>query len=694
MTTTVTRTRRSNKADSRTRASQFRPDIEGLRAIAVLFVLVWHAGISWLPGGFVGVDVFFVVSGFLMTSILHREMVNKSTVSVKNFYARRARRLIPASLATLVFTGIATYLILPQTRWWDIGLDIASAGSYIVNWRLAERSVDYLSENSAPSPVQHFWSLSVEEQFYIFWPILIIAIAWMVKKIHGNATRWVFGALSIIAIGSLAWSVYLTNSDPGRAYFVSTTRLWELALGGLVALSIPLAAKLPTAAAAAMSWLGVVGILGTGLLLTTAVPFPGFIALIPTVSTALVLASGPAAGTAGPVRIFSNRTIQWIGGCSYSMYLWHWPVLVIGGYFITDGLRETTVTEGITLVALSILPAWLSLKMIENPVRDAARIKDSVKNSLYLAFFGIAACLIVGMILSLAGPRPATGTYVSQYARAGNSMTDAKLMGAEVLAPLPRDDANGAPVESVAEMVPSPAQIRTDYDRCPVSRIDSAEVVACELGNRTSPKRIVLVGDSHAQQWIPSLTLLADRENWSLTAYIHDACPFKSGTVLRDGKPYVDCMTWNREISDRLLAGPMPTMLLTSSMGTGTDGSGSNAIAAALQPFADKGAKVVLIRDTPKPGIDQGECISANLKQLTKCARPRSETSDALGREQIAASQAVGGSVLVDLNDAICPTDQCAAVIGGVAVYRDSNHITSTYARTLSSRLLEQLPQI
>ena len=693
----VTTTRRERKsATAETNTTYRRKDIEGLRAIAVLFVLVWHAGITWLPGGFVGVDVFFVVSGFLMTSILHREMIKTKTVAVGNFYARRARRLIPASAATLVVTGIATYLFLPQNRWWDIGLDIASAGGYIVNWRLAERSVDYLAQDAAPSPIQHFWSLSVEEQFYIFWPLLIIALAWIVKIIHGNATRWVFSTLSIIAIGSLAWSIYLTDANPGRAYFVSTTRVWELALGGLIALAIPIAAKLPAALAAAMSWIGVAGILGTGFLLTTAVPFPGSVALIPTVATALVLASGPAAGRLGPVRIFDNPVVQWIGGCSYSMYLWHWPVLIIGGYILTDGLREITLTEGIALVALSVIPAWLSLKYIENPVREAESIKSSVKNSLYLAFFGIAICLVVGLILALAGPRPSTDTYVSQYTPAGTTMTEVKLMGAEVLRENPRDDPAGAPVDSVAGMVPSVSLIANDYDKCDVSKITDSSVVKCTI-SRGSNGTVALVGDSHAQQWIPALSAIAKERGWTLDAYLHDSCPFAVGEVRRDGKRYSECIDWNTSMREMISTSNDIDMVVTSSFTDRAVVNGmtvADAFKGAWEPMLQSGKQVVVLRDTPYLGIDQAECIAANSGELTKCARSRAEAIDGIGADQVTAATALPAVTLIDLNDAICPTEQCAAVIGDVVVYRDKSHITQSYMRTLENRLNAVLPPI
>ncbi|CAN3127743.1 acyltransferase family protein [Mycobacterium sp. smrl_JER01] len=519
----------------------FRPDIEGLRALAVLFVLIWHAGVPWLPGGFIGVDVFFVVSGFLMTSILHREQIasRRGMVNVGEFYARRARRLVPASLLTLIATAIATFVILPETRWRDIGFDIAAAGGYLVNWRLADRAVDYLQQDAAASPIQHFWSLSVEEQFYVFWPLLLVGIAVLVRLIRFSITKATFAGLALIAVASLAWSSYLTDAEPGRAYFVTTTRLWELAIGGLVALALPSLAKLPMSIAAAFAWIGLASIVGTGFLLTTTVPFPGMVALIPTVGAALVIASGPAAGPYGPIRMCTNRLVLWIGGCSYSIYLWHWPFIVIGGYWVTEGLRETSVTEGVGLALLSVLPAWLSLRFVENPLRRSEELIESVRKSLTLAFLGIAVSLVAGLLLASLTPRPAPTNYISKYVPPPG--VEKEPFGAEVL--------GDNPVESPAALVgaidvisPSPQAAPDDnpaiyLDGCHLS-FEETEPRFCDYGDLSSSVEVAVVGDSHAAQWLPALQSVALDRAWKLKVSTKSSCPYLGIAVLSNtGRP-------------------------------------------------------------------------------------------------------------------------------------------------------------
>lgn len=288
--------------------NKFRGDIEGLRAIAVTLVLLYHAGAPLLPGGFIGVDVFFVISGFLITTLLVAEMRRGGAISIAGFYARRAKRLLPASSVVLVTTGLLTWLLLPRIRWEAVAQDLLASGLYGVNWTLAGRSVDYLSQADAPSPVQHFWSLAVEEQFYVFWPLLLLVATLLVRPRWGSAsskrvflrgraehgdhslTKPLMLAMTVIAVPSFAWSVYLTHGDPGPAYFVTTTRVWELAIGGAVAILAVQLSRMPKWVAAPLAWVGVAAVITTALLLTKDVPFPGSVAAIPVLGTAAVIA--------------------------------------------------------------------------------------------------------------------------------------------------------------------------------------------------------------------------------------------------------------------------------------------------------------------------------------------------------------------------------------------------------------------
>ena len=308
--------------------SGFRPDVEGLRAVAVGLVVLYHAGLSRLSGGFVGVDVFFVISGFLITSLLIRELERTGRISLSRFYARRAKRLLPAAATVLLVTTALTALVLPEIRWRDTGGDIVSAALYVVNWRLAGRSVDYLAEGTAPSPVQHFWSLAVEEQYYLVWPLLLILVTWWARRRGRSMGASLSIGLALVAIPSLLWSVYQTSYQPASAFFLTTTRMWELAIGGGVAIAATRLARMPRPAALLLGWIGLAAVAVAGVIFSTSTPWPGYAAALPTLGAAAVIAAGFAAGGAGPVMLLGTRPFLWVGALSYSLYLWHWPLLV------------------------------------------------------------------------------------------------------------------------------------------------------------------------------------------------------------------------------------------------------------------------------------------------------------------------------------------------------------------------------
>ena len=409
----------SGGAESRTK-SAFRADVEGLRAVAVGLVLLYHAGVPFVPAGFVGVDVFFVISGFLITGLLVSELRRTGRISLPGFYARRAKRLLPAAGIVLAATTVGTLLFLPQTRWSSVGGDIVSSALYFVNWRLAGRSVDYLAEDASASPVQHFWSLAVEEQYYLVWPILLLLMSWWALRRRGNGAavgRSLWIGLAAVGLPSLAWSVYWTQHEQASAFFVTTTRMWELAIGAGVALAAVRLASMPRPVALVLGWAGLAAIATSALIYSTSSAWPGYAALLPVLGAAAVIAAGAAAGPAGPVALLGTGLFRWFGGLSYSLYLWHWPMIVFAAAYF----GELRVWQGAVVAALSVVPAWLTFKLVENPIRYSRPISRSPRLALALG-----ACLtLVGVAGGL------VPVAITEARSAGTS--DVEARGAAVL---------------------------------------------------------------------------------------------------------------------------------------------------------------------------------------------------------------------------------------------------------------------
>ena len=765
-------------------SSAFRADIEGLRAVAVGAVLLYHAGVPAVSGGFIGVDVFFVISGALITGLLLKELRSTNQISLVGFYARRAKRLLPATAVVMASIGVLTVLVMPDIRWPQITKEVVASGFYVVNWYFASRAVDYSAVDASPSPLQHFWTLSFEEQFYLIWPCLLLLVtlrargrpldprklwwgrhegrrrsrraefvsAFRSAGSNDDGTRShsrsgtedpadVFGApeeppapdsdaakrsdrlqralvlgLLLVALPSLAWSFYLTNEVPTRAYFVSTTRLWEMALGGALAIFATRLHRVPKVPAVVAAWAGLAAIVASTVVIDFTTPFPGLIALVPTLGATAVIACGPAAGRSGPVLLLGLRPMLFIGALSYSLYLWHWPLLI----FAEAQFGKLTVLQRLVVVVLAGVPAWLSYRLVETPIRLSRRLAREPKRALALGGGCMASIVVVAVGLHAAAWPPPPPLEVSTAAHAAPQLSAASAMsgtpgsapgstvttvarqpmGAEVLSDNPLGDEAGRAVDRVDSFTPTPGQATKDVPptqgRCTVPD-SSAEPLACEFGDLSGKIRIVAVGDSHMSAWVSALEPIARARGWKLTTYLKAACPLLNTEVVhaKDGRPHTGCTEWGEEVSASLLADP-PNLLVVSQSRYRLVSTGLFDLQAAFvstwAPFARAGIRVAAIRNTPYPAINIPECVAAN-SNLLKCAVPRVDAL-ALSEAVPNAVRQVPGAHLIDLTDAICPGDPCAPVIGGVLVYRDGSHVTGTYIRSLTQRLDRRLSEV
>ena len=367
-------------------ARRFRPDVEGLRAIAVLFVVLYHAHLPGISGGFVGVDVFFVISGFLITGLLVREHEQRSSISIPGFYARRARRILPASTLVVLLTVFATYHWLGFLEGNAVAVDAKWTAVFLANIHLAQIGTSYFGSQAPPSPLQNMWSLGVEEQFYVVWPGLFLLVAAVGRRLNVRVKLGVL--LVMIVTASFVWSILQTSNNSTWAYFSPLTRAWELGVGALVAIAAPLLGRISRKTALAMGCLGAVGVVGSGFLFNASTPYPGSAAALPVFGTALLIAAGTAAARLPTERILSTRPFQWFGARSYSLYLWHWPILII---VAEHSFAPLSLWQNLLCVVVAIVAAALSYRFVETPVR---RSQFLLKRPLVSVAMGIVLILV------------------------------------------------------------------------------------------------------------------------------------------------------------------------------------------------------------------------------------------------------------------------------------------------------------
>ena len=668
----------------------FRPDVEGLRAVAVVAVLLYHAGVPFAGGGYVGVDVFFVISGFLITGLLVRELEKTGTLSLARFYSRRAKRLLPLTVVVLAVVVVLSWLLFDPVRMEEVSLGVVAAGLYFMNWLLAARAADYFAAGLEASPVQHFWTLAVEEQFYLVWPVLILAAAWWSRRAGRGLRPVLAAAFATVALTSLAYSVYSTHAQAGAAYFSTLTRGWELALGGLLAL-VPASrfVLLPRRAAGVMAVAGLAAIAFATLRFDDDTLFPGYAALVPTLGTAAIIAAG-LGSAALPSRLLALGPVRHVGRISYSWYLWHWPPLV----FAAAIWGKLSPLEGVAVLAASYVPALLTNRLVERPFLHSATLSRYPRKALALG----GACTVTSVVLGLAllaltptVPEAPEGRVAGAAAlRDGQSIQKR----AEAVNPTPRE----------AEKKENRPRMYSDGCHLDLEETESPE---CVYGNPSSETTVVLFGDSHAMQWFPALEKLAKERDWRLLGFSKSACPPAEISVYSTGlrREYRECEEWRERTLGRIVREEDPSLIVTSMLnryraredGKGLDREASGeavveGYASTLTKLRDTGAPVAVIEDVPRPDKDVPECVSQSLDRLQDCAFSREEALEG-PRINVLAAEEVEGASLIDPTPVVCPEETCPTVIGDVLVYRNGAHLTRTYVNSLTPWLGEQLPE-
>jgi len=637
-------------------------EIQGLRAIAVGSVLLFHIWPNIVPGGYVGVDVFFVISGYLITGLLVREAEASGRISLVGFYDRRIRRLLPA--ATLVLISIALCIgLLPQARWEDTAYELIASALYVENWRLAWLAVDYLGSENVPSPVQHYWSLSIEEQFYVVWPLIMMVVLGALRP--KDFRQSLLFLLIIVLLGSLLASIILTGRNPQAAYFVTQTRVWELALGGgLAIIALP---RLSEPLREIMRLLGLGAILVASFAFTKETPFPGYAALLPTLGCALVIIAGKSEGRWSSFKVLAIGPAQYLGDISYSIYLWHWPLTVFSLAFIEA--TSHSLTTGFLVFAATILLADITKRFVEDPFRNRQTTIRTYASGAASIAVSVLAALLVLLVVDSRAPSTAASPAPDLYP------------GARVLT-------EGALAPQVTDPIPAIAQIRRDIpeayrEGCHL-QIEDVELNPCRFGPPNAKFRVLLAGDSHAANWIPAMEQLALTRGWSLETHTKSGCPLLVEPTLLRGGPYEACLAWSKLLLDHI-AGTKPDVVITAQSAAvrmfDKDKTVEETLVRTWREILDKDVKVIAIADTPRHAVNPAECIEKD----PACASPR----EAVMRDDptLAAQRLEPRVSLIDMNDAICTPTSCPMILGNVVVWRDEHHLTATYSRSLATAL-------
>jgi peptidoglycan/LPS O-acetylase OafA/YrhL len=671
--------------------ANLRKDIQGMRAIAVVLVVVFHLWPSALPGGFVGVDAFFVISGFLISAHLRREIEATGRIQLAEFWARRARRLLPASLLVLAVCLLVTVLVVPLSLWSKSIKDITAASAYVVNWALAFDAVDYSAAEAKASPVQHFWSLSVEEQFYLVWPLLLGFAASLGKR-HAKALNYIRWLLLALVLGSFTLSALSTLAYEPQHYFVTWNRIWEFGAGALLAFVD--APRLSARIGSALGLAGALVLCAAAFLIHGRMPFPGVIAILPVVGTLTALQFGEGAERWALGRVLNLRAIQWLGDASYGIYLWHWPLIVFLAE-LPEGFGRTNLARGLVIPVTFILAA-LSKRYVEDAVRFRSVFARRPPRTTFYAVFAAMGVLIgLGTLINLNAKR-LTGSQ--------RALTASMRKG-----PLPCFGANRSRrcVNSEVEgrLFPSPSAAKSDHAfHCMANNQGDTHLKVCNKGAKHAKVATAIVGDSHAAHFSPVFEFGAKSRNEAVLQMMKGSCPFSMSE--RDSSPQLrkSCEAFKKKIWKelesrkdvrRVVLSASSLNALVTKVGMDSFGSAVLGYEEMFQALPPHVTEVLVFRDVPRPRADVVECLERLPNDAARlaygaCARPRSE---ALLPDPLAeAARRVGGRVhLVDFTDVFCDDRICSPVVGNVLVYRDGHHLTKTFALSLVPRLQAEL---
>ncbi|WP_304455705.1 acyltransferase family protein [Nocardiopsis sp. YSL2] len=664
-----------------------RTDIEGLRAVAALLIAVYHIWFGTVSGG---VDVFLVLTGFLITGSLVRAMERDGRLAFGAFWSKLARRLFPSGAVVLAAVLVGAYLLLPRSRWTDVIADVQAAALYYGNWHLSLGSVDYMADNSAAGPVQHFWSLGVQGQFYLVWPLLITLAGLVAVRCGVRVRTAALTAVGTVLAVSFGYSLWITAADPVWAYFDTGARLWELALGGVLALVIA-RVRLSGPVRLVLGWTGLAALVLCGLVVGDALPYPGLASLWPTLAAVAVLlagAGGDGPGRLSATRLLGTRPLVWLGGRAYTLFLWHWPILVF--YLEVTGLDRPTLGGGLFVLGSAFAAALLTSRLVDANLTRLTRTLRAPSWSLAAGVLFVVPVLLAGLVWGHAIER-------DRQLRMELSSDPMSYPGAAVtLNPVLAENLPALPV------YPDTATVATDtvdQTRECNALTDATEVVTCEFGDPEAAFTLVLAGSSHARHWFQALRTITEQHDWRLVMMTKNACQFSADEQVYRGDPYTECTSWNADVMERI-AEIGPDALFTTATRTTTGGEEGEAPERTPEGYVERwrqleelGVAVLAVRDTPRFGFNVAECVDR--EGAGACVEEQSfSMAERPPYEELA--DVPGNTRFLDLTEHLCGDGVCRGVIGNQLAYYDTNHFSHAFSRSLAvvlePYLLESLP--
>nr|WP_237686154.1 acyltransferase family protein [Arthrobacter jiangjiafuii] len=640
-----------------------------MRALAVLMVVTYHIWFGRVSGG---VDVFLLISAFLLSLSFIRKVESGRPLELGRYWLHRFKRLLPPVSVVLVGTLAATTLFVPQTRWTEILSQTWSSLLYFQNWALAAESVDYYAvDHSTASPLQHFWSLSVQGQVFLLWPLLFAAAALLARILRVRyrfVILVVFGAL----FGASLWfSIEETYGNQAHAYFDTRTRLWEFALGTLLALALPYL-KPVRWMRVGMGWLGLAVMLSVGFMLDVQGQFPGYVALVPLLAASLIIVAGQTGSRFGADRLLTWKPLMRLGDMSYALYLWHWPVLVI--YLIWCGQQEVGPVGGTGIIAVSIILAWLTARLVERPLQSSTWANRNAGRSALV----VAVCLAV-----VAAPLASWQQGLKIQADRYEAEIDRNNPGSRVLLP-----GNEIVYSKDAVKVPTPEQLSSQWgsltleEGCDDVSVPPEDQLLKDLCYSSllpdADKTILVVGDSHPEQWLHALVPMAESRGYDVILLRLGRCSFGTHIETRTD----DCNRFNELATDYALK-LKPDAVFTVATAANSE-TAEEVVVPGLQEaagiLAAHDIPLLGMRDNPRFAFNMYQCLQNNGDDAAECVDVEGKLASI---SPLLEEEGPGSIIPMDMTDMICPDNKCLPVIGNVYVYIDTNHLSGTYIKSM-----------